>query len=170
MRNNDTFAFEKAMQRLADKFYQSAFEWDVDRDWENRRYDCLLWIDKLHSIKIEEKFVKVKHPYKYGLVEIMQDLTTANMGWYFSTDCDFLHWFECQHKNSQWHLSRLYRLKWCEFKSWFEHHIQTNGTKLKIVSEGFGLTLNLTFPWKQCIENLPSCNVFEIDEVNPHDT
>jgi hypothetical protein len=162
----NTFDFERAMQLQADVFYNAQTPpWIVDRDWAGRRFDCILG-DNNQMVKVEEKFVKVTKPYKFGLIEIVQDVATNNMGWYFKTECDFLHWFECQRINSHYRLSRLYRLHWGDFRRWFERYLRSNGKQqnMKVVTEGFGLTLNLIFPWAKCIEDVQTCEIFNIED------
>lgn len=162
----NTFEFEKKMQTLADTFYRQR-GLQVDRSGACKKFDCIISRADMPGVtqKIEEKFNRVEYPYKNGLIEIVQDMESADLGWYFETGCEFLHWFECTEVDGEYRLSVLYRLKWDDFKKWFNTNLLI--TRPKVVKQHYGLTFNLTFPWDKCIKEVETCKKYPVPQFAP---
>lgn len=129
-------AFEGLMQKQLDTWYASR-GFTVDRTIACKQYDCLVG-----RFRVEEKIREgVKHDV---LIEIIQDLPSKNLGWFYTCDCDYLHYVF----TSENRLIKILSFRFIEFKSWLLSIYWTGKLfgEYQISTKGFGLTLNLVIP------------------------
>lgn len=128
------YKIEKEAQSILDKWYMSRGH-SVDRSTSCKLYDCI--IDG--SEKVEEKIRGRKRDDI--VIEVIQDVTTNSLGWYFETGCDYLHYVFMDS-------GVLHRIKWIDFKNWWESvYLIKNKQGSYIVSpRGWGTTINLVVP------------------------
>lgn len=140
-----TFDDERRMQVFMDKVYHST-GWGISRNSACKQFDCELTKNgKVY--RVEEKFLFCEFDYKQGLIEIMQDLETADLGWFYHVVCDFLFWVYCpsdRHSPPR----TAYVMKWAETKplilKWM---VDNKWYKYNHCPENYGLTLNYPVKW-----------------------
>lgn len=145
MTTQDFFEKERESQSLINKFYKSQ-GWKFDRSTAGEAYDVII-----EGIKVEEKFRY--EDYDDFLIEVIQDVNTCNMGWFYKTQSDRIFYVVKDEK--------LYSINWIKFKDW----LKNNYTKLKIIGrvsiQGYGLTVNIAINWIDIPEYL--YKIFDID-------
>lgn len=79
------------------------------------------------------------------LIEILQDITSANLGWYYTTKAELLNYVMCNSMEPQ----LIYWIDWPKFKKWFVEDflsvISPRGQYI-ISIRGYGVTLNIPVP------------------------
>lgn len=149
--NSPERKYEKSRQKEIDDFYKSK-GWVIDREVECVKYDLAIMIQS-QPIYIEEKF-RTKDYKDFG-IEIMQDVNTMNMGWYYKTEADRIF---------QIHDDCLYSVNLKYFKIWLQSNYSDIYLSAKASVKGYGLTLNLYIPWCEIPENIYTrINIHEPD-------
>lgn len=133
------FDRERACQPFMDADYRRRGHTILSREG-TREYDAILLLKGRREERIEEKF----RDTDYGdlLIEIVQDVCTGDLGWFYHTRCDFLHYAICP----RWQqLAYYWRLDWALFKEWFcdTHLTDRRFPKAQTSVLGYGLTLNI---------------------------
>lgn len=132
----DYFNFERTSQSKVDPYYLMYFT-SIDRSVSCKQFDCI--IDGTE--KVEEKFRTVER--NDILLEMIQDLQTNAPGWFYETQCDYLHYIFMQDTE----FKKLYRFDWKKFKPWCYEFFKNNKHPYTVVSpKGWGITLNLSVP------------------------
>lgn len=127
--------FEVLIQQQLDDWYESK-RYSVDRSQACREFDCIL-----RGQRVEEKIRNgVKHDL---LIELIQDLETNDPGWFYTSNCDFLHYIF----TSNGKLIRLLRFNSKFLKQWLltTYWLKPFGD-YQVSNMGYGLTLNLVVP------------------------
>lgn len=137
-------AFEKRIQKQLNIFYQQ-MGWFMKRD-SKKTHDLL----EDSTIKIEEK-IRTKI-WADLAIEIIQDLHTADLGWFFKTEAVGLHYVMCEKGEPK----ILYRIHWPRFKKWYLNKFLPDNRygKYIISPMGYGLTLNTLVPISKIPEDL----------------
>ena len=94
-----TFDDERRMQPFLDEWYIGKGASKIDRSKSCRQFDVIITVDE-KEYRIEEKYL-LTEPYKQCLIEIIQDLNTADLGWFYHVDCDSLVWIYCGKDNGR---------------------------------------------------------------------
>jgi len=131
MNYNEFTDKEKESQIIANEFYEIS-NWQYDRTLSCKEYDLLI-----EGYKIEEKFRYID--YNDFLIEIVQDVITQNMGWYYKTTCDRVFYWVCD--------TKLYTVNWPALKKWLKDEYKTVKYKGVISADGYGLTINISISW-----------------------
>lgn len=127
------------------KFYESK---GFDCDWSvsDKRKDVLL------SYKNISKTIELKYRFKeYSdiLVELIQDISTNNSGWFYECDADQLHYVICIEEKPEF----FYKIKYKKFKIWIPEYLKKRYSgEYKISTRGYGTTLNIPIPIKSIPE------------------
>lgn len=137
---------EKESQLILNAFYSKS-GWIYDRSVACKQYDLLI-----SGKRIEEKFRYAN--YNDFLIEIIQDILTENMGWYYTTKCDYLFYIVCD--------KELYSVKWELFKEWFFNNWKYLQMESIIAPGGYGLTINIAISWFIIPKEL-----YKYFEINP---
>lgn len=139
-----TFDDEKRMQPFMDAFYRVR-GWTIDRTNACRHFDCEI-AQNGSSLKVEEKYL-FSDPYSQGLIEIIQDLRTADLGWFYHTKCDLLFWVHCPSDRVSppktvfiinWPKTKALILDQMEAQKWQDYNH---------CPQHYGLTLNYPLKW-----------------------
>lgn len=136
----DFFAREKAMQPFMDAEYLSKGHQIVTRVG-TRKYDLILKVNGKDQL-IEEKYREKE--YDDILVEILQDVISGGLGWYYTTGCDYLHYILCPNWQPP---TRYWRIPWQPFKTWMEEAFWKTKPKYRTSSRGYGRSLNVCVPF-----------------------
>ena len=140
-----TFDDERRMQVYMDKVYRRK-SWRIDRACASKLFDCTLSKNG-DNRSVEEKFLFCQNDYDQGLIEIVQDLRTADLGWFYHTKCDFLHWVYCPVDRTS-PPRTLHIVKWSIAKdAIFKWMVETKWQRYNHCPENYGLTLNLPIKW-----------------------
>lgn len=146
--NNERIAQEKILP-----YYQEKLGFVPDRSTSCKEFDFAF--SKNNTIyTVEEKFRK--QDYGDFLIEIMQDIASANLGWFYKTKADFIFYIV--------DMRYLYIVKWPKFKHWFSNNYRKSGYKLTKSNEGFGATINMAIEWAKIPSNLYEKRIIEIEE------
>ena len=153
---------EKAAQEHMDVFYESRGHTIFDRTG-NKEWDLILTVngpEKRRQEKIEEKF-RFNSWGNDILIEIVQDLSGKNWGWFHSTGCDYLHYVFCTENAKPY---KLHRIKWKDgFKGWYLKHLGDEKKASAVISsKGYGLTINLCVSFKDIPEKF--IEAFDIED------
>lgn len=141
------FQYESAAQKYLDTFYIG------------RNHHIIRDADKLHDLTLDGKDrieEKIRSAIRDDiLIEIIQDLSTGDAGWFSKMRCDHLHYVMCKDVNTPIP-QILYRIDWEKFKSWFlTTYLKNNSTIMAIPSlRGWGVTINIPVPIKAIPKNL----------------
>jgi len=123
---------EKQSQTILDDFYVRN-NWKFDRSVACKQYDLII-----NNVLIEEKFRYEN--YNDFLIELLQDVITCNLGWYYKTGANYLFYIVKD--------EYLYSLNWLKFKEWFIGELKKGIWFKPIISaQGFGYTMNLAIKW-----------------------
>lgn len=136
--------FEMRMQPKLDQYYKYR-GFNIERR-PTKEYDC-----KLNSVTVEEKIRT--SVYQDILIEILQDLVKHTLGWFYTTNADYLYYAMCMNGD----ISELHMIQWPQFKHWcLSKYWPDKGMhgKYLISPKGIGLTLNLKIPIKHIPEEL----------------
>lgn len=94
-------------------------------------------------VKVEEKY----RDTDYGdfAIEILHDMETGELGWYYKTRGDLLAYIVC---DKSWTPQKVYLVNWTAFKEWWLQYLADLKRATGPISpRGIGLTLNLTIDW-----------------------
>lgn len=126
---------EVAQRSVMDRWY-AAMGWPVDRSGAGVAYDLVL-----AGRTAEEKFRFREYPDI--LVELVQDVASANLGWFYTCSAERLVYVWCDASGP----SHCWVLDLPAFKRWCcEHLSRRTGIAAVISNEGFGITMNVAFP------------------------
>ena len=130
-------------------FYQNK-NWQVAEDNINGNismpWDVNLEIFVGQYVLVDEKALTTD--YGHCLVELMQDIKTGNLGWFFGKKDWILYgnWYDIESKEpSSLHLIKMYELK--KYIYSFKGILRT-----AISHKGWGITWNITLYWSELIE------------------
>lgn len=145
-----TFDDERRMQPYMDSFYKLLGYSSIDRSKSCKQFDCI--IEKNNKpYKVEEKYLFCK-VYKQLLVELIQDIKSADMGWFYHVDCDCLVWAYCNEDRTS-EPNKIYIIKWGLFKKYVIENISNvTWTQVNICTKNYGITLNWTIKWDDLME------------------
>lgn len=135
---------ERQSQPAMDRFYRARGHRIVSRRG-TKQYDVILDVfgDPNRRELVEEKY-RTGHKYNDVLIELIQDVASGELGWFFHTGCDTLHYIWCGALGQP---IELQRIKWNPFKDWFLGYLGYVKKHTAIVSErGWGITLNVAVP------------------------
>lgn len=154
-----TYTEERDNERKAQKkileYYEEKLGFTPDRSTACIDFDfAFTKNDKTYTV--EEKFRK--QDYGDFLIEIMQDIATANLGWYYKTKADFIFYII--------DIRYIYIVKWPKFKQWFGSNYRKSGYKLTKSDEGFGATINIAINWANIPSNLYEKRIIDIQNDN----
>jgi len=139
------FNLENKMNKFMGKFYENSgcfCDWTVS----DKEKDVLL-IYKEKKIKVELKYRFNEFPDI--LIELIQDISTNNPGWFYECQADRLHYVICVDEKPEY----FYDIKYKKFKSWLPEYFKKRYTGKYIIStKGYGTTLNIPIP----IESIPN--------------
>lgn len=137
---------EQAMRPFMDDDYQARGHTIVTRKG-SKEYDLILRIG--NDQRIEEKYRS--RVYADLLVEIVQDVVTGDLGWFYKTRCDFLHYIFCP----DWvQPTDYWRISWRHFKSWFQRDfLKQKHHRFVLSQQGYGYTLNIAVPFAAIPDN-----------------
>lgn len=147
-RNNDdvrTFvAGEQAARRLMLPHYPALGLTVIDTNGNRERDIVCQDADTGKPVKVEEKY----RDADFGdfLIEVVHDMATGDLGWYYKTRCDRLAYIICDN----WVPIKVWLVYWSRFKEWWLQRLADDKhAPAKISPRGIGLTLNLTIDWKR---------------------
>lgn len=157
--------FERRMQEQMNAFYKSK-GFTIDRSQANTEFDVILDYganDQKRDSYVEEKFRhfnRLENVYDDQLIEIVQDIKTGNLGWYYTTRADSIFYIICVANKPRY----MYKLNLLEFKNWFISWLENQGyVRCAISTKGWGITLNIIVPNKEIIPGLDLKRI----EINP---
>ena len=142
--NSNQVKYESIQQKKINTIYEN-LGYVVDRSKNCKDFD--LTLDNGFMVETyEEKFrAENTERYKDFGVEILQDILTKNLGWFYTTKADYIiQVHQDEQKNNC-----VYFVKWSMFKTWFQHNYKSVNTDLKQCKTGFGFTLNIYIKWEQ---------------------
>ena len=135
--------FEEKNQIYMDQYYETCGYKIIDRNG-NKGRDLELSKDGI-IIKVEEKY----RTEDWGdfAIELIQDLTTNNAGWFFYTTADYINYIIVEDKPVA-----LYTVAWKKFKDYFLKDVKR--FNCFISRKGYGITLNAEIKWKYIPNNI----------------
>lgn len=140
----ETFEWERNMQPFMDDFYRRNLG-EPDRSKSCRQFDVIV-----NGKRYEEKFL-FSHPYKKMLVEIVQDIVTADLGWFYHVRADYLMWVHCPPDRKSPPID-VRPIKWSELKREVIETLMSNKwQQFQVCSDHYGTTLNLPIEWEVLI-------------------
>ena len=153
--NSSEVKYETLQQDKIDIIYKK-LGYSLDRSKNCKSFD--LTLDDGFMIETYEEKFRTKNTEKYSDfgIEIIQDVVSNNLGWFYTTKADYIiqiHQDETENKC-------LYIIKWSMFKIWFKENYKEVNTILRDCKTGFGFTLNIYIKWKE----IPS-NIFKKIEI-----
>lgn len=154
------------MQPLIDRWY-AARGHAVDRSRACKEYDCELAINgNGHVDRVEEKFIFTDADYDQFLVELVQDMATGDLGWFYHTRCDHLHWIICSGREGREVPRKVYRISWPQFARYLVVDVMTNfrWVKMNVCADGYGVTLNVPVKWEPLLSSGLAV-MYEIDRA-----
>jgi hypothetical protein len=132
------FDYEKQCQEQIDQYYIERLNFKPERHHSCRKWDFKFFKNgKLYAV--EEKFRK--RDFGDFLIEIMQDVPSKNMGWFYETEADYIFYVV--------QMEAIYIVKWQKFKNWFLQNWKSAKTTVQKSEEGYGLTLNIAISWSK---------------------
>jgi len=136
------------MNKLMEKFYESKgcfCDWKVS----DKQKDVLLtYQGKETTVELKYRFDKI---FPDILIELIQDITTNNSGWFFECRADRLHYVICVDEK----LKYFYDIKFNKFKAWFSEYLTKRPSGKYIIStKGYGITLNVPVPLSDIPTNI----------------
>lgn len=138
---------EFRLQGAMDNLYISLGFEIISRDGTYKHDLILSKNDK--NYKVEEKYRSSDNGD--FLIELVQDLTTFQQGWFYSEKPDAIVYI--LHKDNK--LSKIYWIDFIGFRNWWFDYLSKKRIQKAIISpKGFGLTLNLVVPWSTIPEKL----------------
>lgn len=145
--NRETIAWEKNMQPYMDVWYQKKELGFIDRSRSCRKFDLMVgrW-------RIEEKFLFCGKEYDQFLIELIQDASTGDLGWFYHVDADALVWCYCQDD----HISEPISIYWIDYKKLKIQVLDTLRSSkwqtVNICNEHYGVTINFPMKWKPLLD------------------
>jgi len=137
---------EKAAQVGVDQWYASR-GWTSARDKACKLFDCVL-SRGVNQHTVEEKFrSRIRDDI---LIELIQDANTGELGWFFTTGCDYLHYIMAGEGGR----TILYRIEWPGFKAWLLQDPKRFEYGTKVSADGYGMTINIVVPIKVIPETI----------------
>ena len=138
------FDLEAKASEFIDKFYKERGAYSIEMA-PNRKFDDWDKIVKFKTItyKIEEK----ARVGVYGdiLIEIMEDVTTGDLGWFYQTKADKIIYIIYQKEEDELPF-RVYAIDIPIAKKYFSEHIKGLIRGANISPKGYGLTLSIFLP------------------------
>ena len=134
--------FEEKNQPEMDKFYISS-GYKIESRKGDKGRDLELSKDNITK-KYEEKY----RDTDWGdfAIELVQDLETSNLGWFFYTEADYINYIIVKDKPTT-----IYVVDWKKFKEYFLKDIKR--FKCFVSRKGFGITLNAEIRWEDIPDN-----------------
>lgn len=136
-----TFDWERRMQPHMDRVYL-AWGFKVDRSSSCKEYDAVLKKGG-RRIRVEEKYLFTEKKYDQMVVELVQDIVSGDLGWFYHTGSDWLVWIYCppDHRTPprDFWIIKLAALRNVLFGNLKESKSITS----YIVNEHYGVTLNV---------------------------
>ena len=141
-----TFDDEAKMQPFMDMIYRR-WGYNEIRERSCRAFDVelvgALPENSHHKSAIEEKYLFVDNPYNQMLVEIMQDVKSANLGWFYHCRAPWLAWMYCPESRVD-PPYEIHFIKWPVLKQLVITKLESSKwANVSIVKDGFGLTVNV---------------------------
>ena len=152
-----TFDDEKRMQPFLDEWYRSKGVTKIDRSQLCRRFDAIISIDDKEYC-IEEKYL-LTEPFERCLIEIIQDIETADLGWFYHVDCHSLVWVYCGRDNGRDGAKptppiEIHSIGWKKLKRYILEKMKTETwASFNICAKNYGTTLNYPVGWFELHEN-----------------
>lgn len=131
MTTKEYFKKEKDSQNLINRFYKSQ-GWSYDRSGACITYDLII-----EGVKIEEKFRY--EDYGDFLIEIIQDVNSCNLGWYYKTEAARIFYVIKDQV--------IYSVNWADFKAWLTKEYKALKLRGIVSIDGYGLTVNISIKW-----------------------
>lgn len=150
------FDFEHRCQRTMDRHYQQRGHKIVSRKG-NKEYDLILLVNGQIEDRVEEKFRNNARGDDV-LVELIQDAISGDMGWFYHTRCQHLHYVIAVNAVPKFY----YRIFWEPFKRWFLNIYLRGKLDAIISNKGYGLTLNIAVP----VASIPATMIVKY-EIEP---
>lgn len=143
----DNVAFEKLVQPQMDEWY-SRYGWAADRSGADWRSDLIISGHGGRRIVVEEKYSRSAsgNITSNFLVEILQDIHTGELGWYYHVQADIVASIYCSsHIVKKYYPAVIKLVWWPEFKVWYEDEwlrkLANKYDSTRIVTSGRGITL-----------------------------
>jgi len=115
---------------------------------ENEKYDgILINAENNTRISIEEKGLSYYH--KCCPIELIQDIKTQNMGWFYKTEAKYIIFIYFENKQPY----ICYLIKMGLLKEYPAEYLNHNGCFTALALGGWGDTVNLNIPWEQLIQD-----------------
>ncbi len=159
-----TFDDERRMQPYMDDWYKNHGYSQIDRTHSCKQFDCIINKNG-NALRIEEKFLFTPE-YKQMLVEIIQDATKADIGWFYHVDCHYLAWIYCDETRIN-PPKKIYLIRWPLFKRFVLQMLTNVGetskwTSFNICTKNYGITINLPVNWSDLTyENIATSYQFD---------
>ena len=150
MKIDECFEKERGSQKLIDQFYKYQ-GWNYDRSGSCETYDVII-----EEAKVEEKFRY--EDYGDFLIEVMQDVISCNMGWYYKTHAERIFYIIKD--------KTLYSIDWFYFKKWLKNNYSNLRITGRISVQGYGLTVNIAIKWLDIPRDLYKTFDIDIGQLN----
>lgn len=135
--------YETTQQQKIDTIYQK-LGYNIDRSKACKSFDLTL-DDGFMIQTYEEKFrSKNTEKYKDFGIEILQDVVSNNLGWFYTTSAEYI----VQIHQDEDINNCMYIVNWTMFKNWFKLNYEKIQTQLQQCKNGFGYTLNIYIKWQ----------------------
>ena len=104
------------------------------------------------QMRVEEKYNFTDRTYDQLIVELLQDVKTGDLGWFYHVDCERLMWMYCPETRAD-PPRIIYSIKWQQFKPHVLSLIESDGWhRCNICPKGYGLTLNYPVKWQPLLD------------------
>ena len=145
--SGETREFERLYQIELDRVYKELGYENIQRihGKENEDYDLILTKNG-RGKKIEEKGLQYYH--KDCPIELIQDIWPFNLGWFYKTHADYIHFFYYQELMPH----TLYQLSPSKLKENLGNIFKDKKAMPRLSVINYGITINLCIPWKYLIE------------------
>mgnify|MGYP001443574210 CR=1 FL=1 len=145
--SRETFGWEKNMQPYMDVWYFK------NGDLPDRTRACIEYDVILGNKRIEEKFLFSGKEYSVMLVEIVQNLTAWDWGWFKHSRADILAWCYCPSN----HTGKPICVYWINFTLLRAHVWEMLGRpdqwlKFQVCTQHYGITINLPVDLKVLVD------------------
>jgi len=142
--NSNEVKYETLQQDKIDTIYKK-LGYIVDRSQNCKSFD--LKLDDGFMIETYEEKFRSKNTEKYNDfgIEIIQDIVSNNLGWFYTTKASYI----IQIHQDETDNNCLYIINWSMFKCWFKENYRQVNTILRECKTGFGFTLNIYIKWEE---------------------
>ena len=132
----ENFVFENRMNTYMEQYYTSK-NWEYNWGESDKTRDVELKLgDRTWSAELKYRTVD----YQDIIIELIQDVTTNDPGWYYHCEADQLHYIVSSNNKPQY----FWNITWSKFKDWFTEYLTEHKRGTYIMAPGgYGLSLNI---------------------------